>query len=65
MRMNISAWSIRNPMPSMVLFAVLMVLGVISFRRCRSPRFPNIDVPFVSVTVTQGGAAPSPNSKRR
>ncbi|MBL8588989.1 MAG: efflux RND transporter permease subunit [Methylobacteriaceae bacterium] len=59
MRMNISAWAIRNPMPSIVLFAVLMVLGVFAFKTLPITKFPNIDVPIVAVTVTQGGAAPA------
>lgn len=59
MRLNISAWSIRNPVPAIVLFAVLTVLGVISFLTLPVTRFPNIDVPLVSITVTQSGAAPA------
>ncbi|MCB1509463.1 MAG: efflux RND transporter permease subunit [Hyphomicrobiaceae bacterium] len=59
MRMNISAWAIRSPVPSLVLFMVLMALGLFSFQRLAVTRFPNIDVPVVSVLVTQAGAAPS------
>ncbi|PPC99374.1 MAG: ABC transporter permease [Hyphomicrobium sp.] len=59
MRMNISAWSIRNPIPSIVLFAVLMFLGIVSFMKLPVTRFPNIDVPIISATVTQSGAAPA------
>jgi hydrophobe/amphiphile efflux-1 (HAE1) family protein len=59
MRLNISAWSIRQPMPAIVLFVVLMVLGVVSFRSLPITKFPNIDIPIVSVSVTQSGAAPS------
>ncbi len=59
MSMNISAWSIRRPIVSIVLFAVLLVLGVFSFRSLPITRFPNIDVPIVSVTITQAGAAPA------
>ena len=59
MRMNISAWSIRNPIPSLVLFGVLMVLGYTSFRALPITKFPNIDVPIAQVTVTQQGAAPA------
>ena len=59
MRLNISAWSIRNPVPAIVLFVVLVVLGVMSFRTLPITRFPNIDVPVVSVTITQSGAAPA------
>ncbi|WP_207483573.1 efflux RND transporter permease subunit [Arenibaculum pallidiluteum] len=59
MAMNVSAWSIRKPIPSLVLFTVLMLLGVVTFQTLPITRFPNIDVPVVSVTVTQSGAAPS------
>ncbi|MGE3228822.1 MAG: efflux RND transporter permease subunit [Hyphomicrobium sp.] len=57
--MNISAWSIRNPVPSLVLFLVLMVLGVLSFRALPVTRFPNIDVPVIQARIYQAGAAPS------
>ena len=57
--MNISAWAIRQPIPSLVLFLVLMVLGWTSFNTLPITRFPNIDVPVVQVMVTQSGAAPS------
>ncbi|MBN9248671.1 MAG: efflux RND transporter permease subunit [Hyphomicrobium sp.] len=59
MRINISAWSIRRPVPSIVLFAVLMLLGTLSFKSLPVTRFPNIDVPLVSVKITQSGAAPA------
>ncbi len=56
--MNISAWSIRRPIPSLVLFLVLMTLGLLSFRNLPITRFPNIDIPIVTVDITQSGAAP-------
>jgi hydrophobe/amphiphile efflux-1 (HAE1) family protein len=59
MRINISAWSIRRPVPAIVLFAVLMLLGTLSFKALPVTRFPNIDVPIVSIKVTQSGAAPA------
>ena len=58
MRINVSAWSIRRPIPAIVLFAVLLLLGVMSFMRLPVTRFPNIDVPVVSATITQSGTAP-------
>ena len=58
MNFNFSAWSIRNPIPSIVLFIVLVMLGVQSFRALPITRFPNIDVPVIAVSVSQGGAAP-------
>ncbi|MCJ2033406.1 efflux RND transporter permease subunit [Methylobacterium sp. J-068] len=59
MRLNISAWAIRNPIAPLVLFLVLIVLGLVSFRGLAVTRMPNVDVPIVSVTITQSGAAPS------
>ncbi|WP_332700374.1 efflux RND transporter permease subunit [Bosea sp. (in: a-proteobacteria)] len=59
MNINFSAWSIRKPVPSILLFVVLCVLGLLSFSKLPVTRFPNIDVPLVSVTVTQSGAAPA------
>jgi hydrophobe/amphiphile efflux-1 (HAE1) family protein len=58
-RLNISAWSIRNPISPVVMFIVLIILGIISFRSLPVERFPNIDFPLVSVTITQAGASPS------
>ena len=59
MRINVSAWSIRRPVPAIVLFAVLMLLGRLSFKQLPVTRFPNIDIPIVSVMITQSGAAPA------
>lgn len=58
-RLNISAWSIRNPISPVVMFIVLVILGIISFRSLPVERFPNIDFPLVSITITQAGASPS------
>jgi hydrophobic/amphiphilic exporter-1 (mainly G- bacteria), HAE1 family len=59
MSWNISAWSIRNPVPTIVLFLVLTVAGLVSFFGLGIDENPNIDVPNVAVTITQTGAAPS------
>ena len=47
MRWNISAWSIRNPVPAILLFIVLVALGLMSFAKLPVTRFPNIDVQSV------------------
>jgi multidrug efflux pump subunit AcrB len=57
--MNFSAWSIRNPVAPLLLFFLLMVVGVQAFFSLPITRFPNIDVPLVSITVAQSGAAPA------
>ncbi len=59
MAINISAWAIRKPIPSLVLFVVLTALGIVHFRSLPVTQMPNIDLPIVMVTVTQAGAAPS------
>lgn len=59
MALNVSAWAIRKPVPSIVLFVVLTAIGLFTFDRLPITRMPNIDVPIVSVVVTQPGAAPS------
>lgn len=56
---NVSAWSIRQPVPALVLFMVLIALGLVSFGELPATRFPNIDVPIVQVRITQAGGTPS------
>ncbi len=58
MSLNVSAWSIRQPVPSVITFLFLLVVGWISFMQLPITRFPNIDVPIVQVRVYQPGAAP-------
>jgi hydrophobe/amphiphile efflux-1 (HAE1) family protein len=59
MALNISAWSIRKPIPPLVFFVVLIVLGAVSLKTLPITQMPNIDIPIVTITVTQTGAAPS------
>lgn len=56
--MNISAWAIRKPIPSILLFVVLTVSGIFSFISLGIDENPNIDLPLVTVTVSQVGASP-------
>lgn len=59
MAFNLSTWSIKHPVPTMVLFLVLTIMGIISFVRLGIDENPNIDLPLVSVSVVQLGAAPA------
>jgi hydrophobe/amphiphile efflux-1 (HAE1) family protein len=59
MQLRISAWAIRKPVTSVVMFFILTVLGLISFSNLPVTRFPNIDAPFINVIITQSGAAPA------
>ncbi|UXX82791.1 efflux RND transporter permease subunit [Roseovarius pelagicus] len=57
--MNMSTWAIRKPVPSLALFLVLVIVGMVSFFRLPVTQFPNIDIPIVTVGIAQPGAAPS------
>jgi hydrophobe/amphiphile efflux-1 (HAE1) family protein len=57
--MNVSAWSIRNPVPGVLLFALLTILGISSFKSLGIQNFPDIELPSVVVTATLEGAAPA------
>src|SRR5690242_13651450 len=59
MALNISAWSIRNPLPSIVFSIILLVLGWVSFTKLAVTRLPSADIPVISVAVAQFGAAPA------
>jgi multidrug efflux pump subunit AcrB len=59
MALNVSAWSIRKPISPLVLFVVLVVLGAVSMKTLPITQMPNIDIPIVTITVTEAGAAPS------
>jgi multidrug efflux pump subunit AcrB len=56
---NISAWAIRNPIPPIVLFMVLSLLGIVSFFRMDVNAMPDVAFPAASVTINQPGAAPT------
>ncbi len=59
MSFHLSAWSIKKPVPTLVMFLVLTVVGLMSFFQLGIDNLPNIDIPIVSVTVTQSGAGPT------
>lgn len=59
MSFNISDWSIKKPVPTIILFIILTLIGWYSFNTLGIDINPNIDVPTVSVTVTQPGAGPA------
>ena len=57
--MNVSAWSIRNPIPAILLFVLLTLAGILAFRAMKIQQFMDIDLPTVTVTATLPGAAPA------
>ena len=59
MRVPISSWAIRNPIPIVLLFMALTIVGLIAYAKTPIKQFPNVTFPIVTVSVTQSGAAPS------
>lgn len=59
MSFHLSSWSIKNPVPTIVTFLILTVVGVGSFLNLGIDSTPNIDIPIVMVDVTQRGAGPT------
>jgi multidrug efflux pump subunit AcrB len=59
MALNVSAWSIHRPLPALLLFAALSLVGAISFGTLPVTDMPEVRMPIVSVTVGQSGAAPA------
>ena len=57
--MNISAYSIRRPLPAILFSIITLALGWASFNKLPITRYPSVDVPIVSVVVTQFGASPA------
>lgn len=59
MALNVSAYSIRNPLPAAIISMIFVFLGALSFNVLPIMRLPSVDVPIVSISVADFGAAPS------
>jgi multidrug efflux pump subunit AcrB len=57
--MNVSAWCIRNPIPSVMLFVMLTLAGLLGFQKMKVQQFPDIDLPTINVTASLPGTAPA------
>ena len=57
--MNFSAWSIKNPIPAVMLFVLLTLAGLMSFNAMKVQQFPDLELPTVSVSASLPGAAPA------
>ena len=56
---NVSSWSIRNPIPAILLFLLLTLSGVLAFKAMKIQQFMDLDLPTVTVTASLPGAAPA------
>lgn len=57
--MNFATWSVRNPIPNILLFFFLTVAGIWGFKHTNIQNFPDLDLPMVTVVLLQPGAAPA------
>ncbi|MFC4159013.1 efflux RND transporter permease subunit [Chitinimonas lacunae] len=57
--MNLSAWALRKPVPAILLFVVLTLMGLIGLHRLGIQSFPDMDFPTISVRASLEGAAPA------
>lgn len=57
--MNFSSLSIKHPIPAIMLFVLLGLAGMLSFRSLVVQDFPDIELPIVTVTANLPGAAPA------
>src|SRR5574343_158463 len=57
--MNVSAWSIRNPIPAIMAFVLLTLAGLVGFQSMKVQNFMDLELPTVTVTASLPGAAPA------
>lgn len=57
--MNLSAWSIKNPIPAVMLFVMLSFAGMLAFKSMKVQQFPDLELPTVTVVASLPGAAPA------
>ncbi len=57
--MNFSSLSIKHPVPAIMLFVLLSLAGILSFRASAVQDFPDIELPIVIVSAALAGAAPA------
>lgn len=57
--MNVSSWSIKNPVPALILFILLTLAGGMSFSSMKVQNFPDLDLPTVNVNASLPGASPA------
>src|SRR4051812_43843453 len=57
--MNFSSLSIKNPIPAIMLFALLTLAGFMAYKANPVQDFPDIELPIVTITATLDGSAPA------
>ena len=57
--MNVSSWSIKNPVPALILFVLLTLAGFQSFNAMKIQNFPDLELPTINVIAALPGASPA------
>jgi len=57
--MNLATWSIRNPIPAVLLFIMLSFAGLRGFQQLSIQSLPDLDLPGIIIQLSQPGAAPA------
>ncbi len=57
--MNFATWSIKNPIPPILLFILLTLAGAYGFSKFTLQDLPDIALPVIEVSLSLPGAAPS------
>lgn len=56
--MNISAWSIKNPLPVLMFFIIFVLIGLNSFNSMSVQNFPDMALPTININASLNGANP-------
>ena len=59
MSFKVSSWSIRNPVPGILLFVLLTMAGLMGFAAMKVQAFPDMTLPVVTITASLPGASAS------
>ena len=57
--MNFATWSLRNPKPAILLFALLCLAGLYGLVQLHVQYVPDLQLPTVNIELSQAGAAPA------
>ena len=56
--MFLSDFSIKRPIPTLVIIIVLMALGLLALKKLRVNQIPDVEQPVLVVTIPYPGASP-------
>jgi HAE1 family hydrophobic/amphiphilic exporter-1 len=64
MKLSISSWAIRHPVPVAVLFIALLIAGSIGYTSLPVKLYPDVSFPLVKINISVPGAAASEVEKQ-